>query len=512
MVAILLSRLLGFLREWTVARQSASGIVTDAYYAAFTLPDFMNYLVAGGSLAVIFIPVFTKYMAENREDDGWYAFSTIITFMSLVTVSLVILGEVFAPQLVRVVAPGFDPAQKARVVFLTRLMLPAQVFLYLGNVMAAAQYARGQYLIPSLASVIYNLGIILGGWLLFSRIGITGFAVGLVAGAFGGYILVQSVALIRTGARFTPNLNLGHPGFRLFLRLAIPMMLALSIVITDEWIIRWFGSYLKPASITWLTYGKTLMRVPLAVVGQAVGIASFPLLAQLYSEGKFDELNHTLNAAVKGLILILVPISALTIVLRIPLVTFVFSHSRLRETDIQSTAATLGFFSLGMFASGLQHLLSRGFYAARDTLTPAIVGTSFTFLNIPVYWYCAKHWQHLGLAMASSIGMIGYTVTIFALLQRRTRNREAASLLFFLLKIITASAVSAVVCRNLMKWLEARIDWHAAPAALLILVLLSSLGFLLTALLAMLLRVRELSDYVKMLTIWIPKRIVTALK
>jgi peptidoglycan biosynthesis protein MviN/MurJ (putative lipid II flippase) len=114
--------------------------------------------------------------------------------------------------------------------------------------------------------------------------------------------------------------------------------------------------------------------------------------------------------------------------------------------------------------------------------------------------------------MASSIGMIAYTVTIFALLQRRTRNREAASLLFFLLKIVAASAVSAVVCLNLTKWLEARIDWHAAPATLLILVLLGSLGFLLTALLAMLLRVRELSDYVKMLPIWIPKRIVTALK
>jgi len=507
MASIMFSRLLGFMREWTVAHQIGSGNITDTYYAAFTLPDFLNYLVAGGSLGVIFIPVFTKYMVENQEDQGWYAFSTVISFMTLVLIGLISLGEIFVPQLVGLIAPGFDAAEKARVVFLTRLMLPAQIFFYLGSVMAAVQYAKGQYLIPSLASVIYNLGIILGGWLLFSRMGITGFAVGLVAGAFCGYILLQSIAVVRIGARFTPNLNLRHPGFRLFLKLAVPIMLALSVVVSDEWIIRWFGSFLQSASITWLTYAKALMRVPLGAVGQAVGIASFPLLAQLYSERKFDDLNRILNTSVKALILLLVPISALTIVLSVPLVTFVFSHTRLRETDIQSTAAILAYFSLGMFAWGVQNLLSRGFYAARDTLTPAIIGTCFTFLNIPLYWYCMKHWQHLGLAIASSIGVMAYTVTIFALLQRRTKNREAVSLLIFLLKVTTASAMSAVVCFRLTKWLEARIDWHTAPAALLILVAVSAIGFLLTALFATLLRIRELGYYAKMLCIWRPKTV-----
>jgi putative peptidoglycan lipid II flippase len=93
---------------------------------------------------------------------------------------------------------------------------------------------------------------------------------------------------------------LRHPGFRLFVRLAIPIMLALSLVFTDDWIIRWFGSYLQPASITWLSYAKTLMRVPLGVVGQAVGVASFPFLARLYSENKLEELNRTLNTTLKG--------------------------------------------------------------------------------------------------------------------------------------------------------------------------------------------------------------------
>src|SRR5882724_5654939 len=132
MGGILASRLLGFFREWAVAHQVGSNAVTDAYYAAFTLPDFLNYLVAGASLSVIFIPVFTGYVAEGREDEGWYVFSTVTTFMSLFMVIVVCLGEVFAPQLVNIISPGFSPAAKSQVIFLTRLMLPAQICFVLG--------------------------------------------------------------------------------------------------------------------------------------------------------------------------------------------------------------------------------------------------------------------------------------------------------------------------------------------------------------------------------------------
>ncbi len=307
MAGILLSRVLGFVREWVVAHQVGSNAMTDAYYAAFTLPDFLNYLVAGASLSVTFIPVFTKYAAEGREDEGWHVFSTVMTFMGLLLVGLVLAGEVFAPQLAQLIAPGFPPEEKARVIFLTRLMLPAQFCFYQGSILSAVQYAKRRFVIPSLAPVVYNVLIILGGVFLASRIGMTGFAVGVLAGAVIGNFLLQVYGAIDAGARFKPNLDVLHPGFRLFVRLSVPIMLALSLAFTDDWIIRWFGSYLQPASITWLSYAKTLMRVPLGVVGQGVGVASFPFLAQLYSEGKFDELNRLLNSTMKGLIATLVP-------------------------------------------------------------------------------------------------------------------------------------------------------------------------------------------------------------
>ena len=228
MAGILLSRVLGFVREWVVAHQVGSNAMTDAYYAAFTLPDFLNYLVAGASLSVTFIPVFTKYAAEGREEEGWHVFSTVMTFMGLLLAAFVVAGEVFASQLARLIAPGFPPEEKTRVIFLTRLMLPAQFCFYEGSILSAVQYAKGRFVVPSLAPVVYNIMIILGGVLLASRIGMTGFAVGVVAGALVGNFLLQVYGAAAAGARFTPNLNVFHPGFRLFVRLSVPIMLALT--------------------------------------------------------------------------------------------------------------------------------------------------------------------------------------------------------------------------------------------------------------------------------------------
>ncbi len=202
MASVLLSRFLGFCREWAVAHQVGSNATTDAYYAAFTLPDFLNYLVAAGSLSVTFIPVFSKYMAEEREDEGWHVFSIVVSVMGLVMVALVIVAELFAPSLAHAIAPGFNPRETARLIYLTRLMLPAQFCFYMGGILSAVQYAKGQFVIPSLAPLVYNTGIILGGLLLSSRIGISGFVVGVLCGAVAGNFLLQVYGASRAGAQF----------------------------------------------------------------------------------------------------------------------------------------------------------------------------------------------------------------------------------------------------------------------------------------------------------------------
>jgi len=497
MASVLLSRILGFFREWTVAHQIGSTGVTDAYYAAFTLPDFLNYLIAGASLSVTFIPVFSKYVAEQNEEEGWRVFSTVVTVMGFGVTGLVILGEIFAPHIARWIAPGFGLAERDRVIFLTRLMLPAQICFYEGSILSAVQYAKGRFVIPALAPLIYNTGIILGGVFLSSHIGITGFSVGVLAGALVGNLLLQIYGAYKAGARFSPNFRVRHPGFILFLKLSIPIMLALSLSFADDWIIRWFGSYLQPASITWLSYGKTLMRVPLGLVGQAIGVASFPVLAQLYSEKKFDDLNRVLNSTFKGLILLLLPISALIIAQSLPLVHLVFAHTRLHASDLLATSQTLAYFSIGLFAWGAQYILARGFYATHDTITPAVVGTIMTALSIPLYWALVRREQHVGLALASSLGIIAYTIVLFILLNHRTRNHEQGSVLVFVAKVAAASVVVGYACSWLVGRLERFIAWQRMLGALEVLVLATAAGCVLLLILLKLFRVRELDGYLR---------------
>jgi putative peptidoglycan lipid II flippase len=220
-------------------------------------------------------------------------------------------------------------------------------------------------------------------------------------------------------------------------------------------------------------------------------------LAQLYSEGRFDELNRAVNTTTKGLILLLVPISALTVAQSSPLVHFVFSHTRLHGPDFDATAATLAVFSLGMCAWGLQNFFARGFYAAQDTLTPAIVGTILTFLSLPLYWLLVRSHQHLGLALASSLGIMLYTVVLFVILSHRTRNPETADLVWFFLKVTVASALAGFACLHLTHWLGIHIGWQTTTHAFVVLVIVSTAGFLLTIIFAKLLRVREIDDYLR---------------
>ncbi len=497
MATIVASRFLGLVRNWALAHVIGSNGNTSAYFQAFRLPNFLNYLMASGALSLTFIPVFTKYVAEEREEEAWKVFSTVTTFMGLLLVALVIVGEIFARPLVALIAPGFHGDQRTLLAFLTRVMLPAQICFYVGGILTAVQYVRGQFLIASLTGVIYNTGIILGGLLLGPHIGVVGFSIGVVAGALVGNFLLQIWGARRAGASYRPRLDLGHPGFRLFLKLTAPLMVALSLPYAYDLIIGWFGSFLASRALTWLGYAETLMRVPLGIVGQAIGVASFPVLAMLYAEKRYGELNRLLNHALKALLLLLVPIAALTIVQSEPLVRLVFSHTLLRSDDFEAIAQTLVFFSLGLAAWGARTLVARGFYAMRNTLTPALVGTALTFLTLPLFWWLSRRMQYRGLALASSIAISAYTLALFVLLVRRTKNEQIRELVWFFVKICAASAAMAAICHPVMVRLGRWEPWHTIPGALLDLVLTTALGVVVLVGLCRLLRLRELDEYLR---------------
>lgn len=418
MAAVLLSRIIGYAREAYIAWAFGAGPQTDAYVAAFTLPDWLNYLVAGGTASITFIAIFTRYLAEEREEEAQKAFNVVVTVMSAVLVAGVALAEVFTPQLERLLFPRFSAEQLAQCVYLTRILLPAQIFFYVGGVVSAVLLSRRLFLFPALGPLVYNLGIILGGVLLSGRMGIASLAVGAVAGALAGPFLINAIGAARGGLRFSLDFDTSHPGFQQWVRLTIPLMLGVSLVTADEWILRFFASG-GAGDITRLNYAKRLFAVPIAVLGQATGQASLPFFARLWGEKRYDEFAGTVNGAVYRVSALALLASAWMAAAALPLVDLVYRRGHFQLSDAHETSVCFFWFALSLAFWAAQGLYARAFYAAGNTLTPMIAGTVITVASLPLYSTLFARYGVVGLAMASDIGIVLHTLVLAALLHTR---------------------------------------------------------------------------------------------
>jgi len=211
MTAVMLSRVIGYVREAYIAWAFGAGRLTDAYVAGFTIPDFLNYIVAGGAASITFISIYTRFVAEKREDEAQKTFSIIITVMTTVLAFGVVLAEVYTPQLLRLVVPKFDADQMALCVHLTRILLPAQIFFYVGGVVSAVLLSRRLFLFPAFGPLLYNVFIILGGVVLGKQFGISSLAYGALAGAFVGPFLINAIGAARIGTGFRLSWDVRNP-------------------------------------------------------------------------------------------------------------------------------------------------------------------------------------------------------------------------------------------------------------------------------------------------------------
>src|SRR5579863_4939209 len=277
--AVMLSRVIGYIRDAYIVWAYGAGGATDAYLAAFTLPDFLNYIVAGGAASITFISIYTRFLAEKREADAQKTFSVIITVMTAVMISGTILSEIFAPQFVRWFVKGFTPEKVELCVHLTRILLPAQIFFYVGGVVSAVLLSHRLFLLPAFGPLIYNIFIILGGVLGGRHFGIASLAYGALIGSIAGPFLASVIGAERIGTGYKPSFEITNPAFREWVRLSIPLMLGVSLVTADDWILRHYAAS-GVGDIARLNYAKRLFAVPIAVLGQATGQASLPFFAR----------------------------------------------------------------------------------------------------------------------------------------------------------------------------------------------------------------------------------------
>ena len=428
-ISIFLSRIMGLVREQIIGRTLGASREADIYFASFTLPDFLNYLLAAGALSIVFIPMFVEYLERGDKEGGWRAFSVIANFVLVAGAVGVALLVVFARPLAGVVAPGFtDPAAVDTLVRLMRIILPAQIFHVIGGLLSAALQARDRHLLPAMAPLVYSACIIAGGLAGAYQAGqgAEGFAWGVLAGSVLGPFGLPLYGCLRTGMRWSPSLSFYNRDLRRYLWLSFPIMIGFSIVVVDEWIIKNQASYLAEGVLSHLQYGRTLMKVPIGVFGMAAGVASYPTLSRMVADGDVVEAYAVLCRAVRSM---LIAIFAAQVCMTLAgfeaayLIWAIFS-SRFTIADADSTATVLGFLCLGLAGWAAQTVISRGFYALGSTWLPTIVGTIVAFAMVPLYVVLRQYGGAIGLAIASSVAILTY-VLLLGWLQFRRFKREA---------------------------------------------------------------------------------------
>ncbi|MGB8116726.1 MAG: murein biosynthesis integral membrane protein MurJ [Candidatus Sulfotelmatobacter sp.] len=440
MGTVMLSRVIGYVREAYIAYAFGAGQQTDAYVAAFTLPDWLNYIVAGGAASITFISIYTRFLAEKRDADAQKTFSVVITVMTAVMIVGTVLTEIFAPQFVRWMFRGFSPAQMALTVHLTRILLPAQIFFYVGGVVSAVLLSHRLFLFPALGPLLYNVFIILGGVIAGRPLGISSLAYGALAGSVVGPFLASVIGAAKIGTGYRPSFDITNPAFREWVRLSIPLMLGVSLVTADDWILRHYASS-GIGDIARLNYAKRLFAVPIAVLGQATGQASLPFFARLFNEKRLKEFAATVNDSVYRVAAASFLATAWMMVAAFPLIDLVYRRGRFSLFDTQATAVYFFWFSLSLALWSAQGLYARAFYAAGDTLTPMAAVTIITAASLPVYSLLFHKYGVVGLAWASDIG-IGANLLALALL---LHLRKMVSLRTLRWDELGKSALTAVV-------------------------------------------------------------------
>jgi putative peptidoglycan lipid II flippase len=445
MAAFVVSRLFGVARDMVIAAQLGTSDAADAYLAAFRLPDLIFALIAGGALASAFIPTFANYLARDDREGAWRLASGVINLLWVTTGALAALAALFAPALIRALVPGFDPEKQALTVSLVRVMLIGPVIFGVSGLVMGILNAQQEFLLPGLAPSAYNIGIILGAWLLIPKIGPMGAAIGAVAGALM-HLLVQLPGLMRCGMRYTPVFSLRDPGVRQVLWLMGPRVFGLAVVQINILVTANLASRLGTGAVAALDYAWRVMLLPQGVFAQSIATAAFPTFAEQAARGQTDAMRDALAATLRAILFVAIPAAAGLLVLRVPLVQALFERGKFQNASTEAVALALMFYAPGLVAHSGIEIVTRAFYALHDTRTPVALGVAAMIANVLLSLLLIVPMQAAGLALANSTAAFAEIALLLIWIRPRVGGLGGAKTWAALGKtILAATAMAAAV-------------------------------------------------------------------
>ncbi|MBN1641965.1 MAG: murein biosynthesis integral membrane protein MurJ [Anaerolineae bacterium] len=431
----------GLLRNAIIARQFGIGAALDAYYAAFKLPDFLFTVVAGGSLATAFVPVFAGLLAEGDRERAWRLAAAVTNLVVILVSVLSLLAALLGPWLVRtLVAPGFDAAAQAETVDVMRLVLVSTLIFGISAVQTSALHSFKHFLLPALAPAVYPLGIAAGAQWLGPVWGVRGLAVGAIVGA-ALHLAIKVPALLHYGFRWWPVLDLRSPAVRRVGALMGPRVLDLGVFHLTLLATNNLASRLGPGSVSALEWGWDAMQLPETIIGTAFGLVALPTLSDLAAHSDIPALRATLGETLRAVLALTVPAALGLILLGRPLLQLLYQRGAFDAAATDAVYVALRFYALGLVGHSCLELAARAFFAQQDTVTPLLVATGSALLNILLGILLRAPMGHGGLALANSLAISIEVLVLLLILRRRWHGVEGRQMLIALLRITGAALI-----------------------------------------------------------------------
>jgi len=451
MVTTLIARILGYVRDMVIYSWFGQTYVTDAYNAAFSIPDFIYMLLVGGALSSALIPVLGQYLARGEDEEAWKVTSLVLNWAVLLVILLIILGMVKTRALITLLVPKLPPETIELATGLTRVMLIQTFFMALSGISLGVLNARKHFTLPALGGIIYNLGIILVGVMLARQWGITAFSVGVVVGSALNFA-VQLPALARAGIRYYPILNPNHPGLKQMLILMVPVVIGLSVTQINLFVNQNLASGLPEGSISALRLAQRIMQLPVGIFGISVAMAVFPTMTEQAARNNIAEFKRLFSLGLRGVFVITIPAALGLMALREPLIALLFQQGQFDAQDTLATAQALFYYSIGLFAYSALQLTNRVFYSLKDTVTPVLAGIISIILNIALSILWVKPMGHEGLALAYSVAGIFNMMLLIVLIRKRLGHIGGGVLVRSFLVAVLGSVVMYAAARCGATW------------------------------------------------------------
>jgi len=447
MLMVVASRVLGLVRQRTLAHFFVPQDLA-LFFAAFRLPDLIFEVLVFGTFSAAFIPVFTKALKKGREK-AWLLAGAITNIGLLIFLFLAIVMIVFANQFYGFLAPGFGVSHRDQIVLFSRILFAAQGLFVVSYVLTAVLESSRRFLVPAIAPLFYNIGIILG-TIFFSRsLGLLGPVIGVVLGA-ALHFLIQLPFALKLGFKFLPTIKIDDEVKKVG-KLALPRIIEVSFLQIAKTVELYLASIISTASYTYFTFGNSLQLLPVGLFGTSVAKAALPTLSR---QADTPELfRKTLFNALYQVSFLILPFSALLIVLRIPLVRLIFGTDIFSWEATVQTGMVVSAFGVGIVFQALAALLARGFYSLHDTKTPVVISIVTIVINIAADFILIKHFglPAWGLAAAFSFSSFIQVLALFLFMEKRLSFGFSLKTIAPIAKAVVASVVSGGVMYFLLK-------------------------------------------------------------